>query len=124
MAKTKKTSKASKVSKKLGKPAKRKRTVAKQAARRSPVKREAHLRKSKTEGFLEKIRNNSMVEYFTRLRILNPAAQLMSKQNENEPRREGGFVRLAHAREEFTAPVLTKGKSVVAAQSDLKKKRK
>jgi hypothetical protein len=81
------------------------------------------LRKSKTEGFLEKIReDNSMVEYFTRLRIMNPAAQLIS--GLNEPRREGGFVRLAHAREEFTAPVLSKGKSVEASKADAKKKRK
>jgi hypothetical protein len=70
-----------------------------------------HLKNSKTKNFLERIRSdNSMVEYFTQLRIMNPAAQLTS--NLNEPRREGGFVRLAHAREEFTAPVITKGKSV------------
>ena len=51
-----------------------------------------------------------MIEYVTNLRIMNPAAKL---QNElNAPRREGGFVRLAHAREEFTAPILSKGKSV------------
>jgi hypothetical protein len=63
-----------------------------------------------------------MVEYFTQLRIMNPAAQLGS--NLNEPRREGGFVRLAHAREEFTAPVLTKGKSVLAKKSGRKRRGK
>lgn len=74
-------------------------------------RRKGHVRQSKTDNFLENIReNNSMVEYITQLRIMNPAAQLTT--NLNEPRREGGFVRLAHAREEFTAPVLTKGKSV------------
>ncbi len=70
----------------------------------------SHLRHSKTDNFLESVRSNSMVEYFTRLRIMNPAAQL--KASLNEPRREGSFVRLAHAREEFTAPIITKGKSV------------
>ncbi len=49
-----------------------------------------------------------MVDYFTRLRILNPAAE--REKSLNIPRREGGFVRLAHAREEFSAPVLNKGK--------------
>lgn len=75
----------------------------------------SHLRQSKTDDFMEKIRkDNSMVEYFTKLRILNPAATLMSP--ENQTRREGSFVRLAHAREEFTAPVLTKGKAALSAQ--------
>lgn len=70
-----------------------------------------HLRHTKGDDFLKKLHeDNSMVEYFTRLRILNPAATLLKSLN--EPRREGGFVRLAHAREEFTAPILTKGKSV------------
>lgn len=63
-----------------------------------------------------------MVQYFTNLRILNPAAQLTSSLN--EPRREGGFVRLAHAREEFTAPVLTKGKSVTPPRKTSKAKRR
>ena len=52
-----------------------------------------------------------MVEYFTRLTILNPAADVREKSPES--RREGAFVRLAHAREEFTAPILMKGKSVI-----------
>jgi len=43
------------------------------------------------------------------LRIMNPAAQIHSELN--GAHREGGFVRLAHAKDEFTAPVITKGKS-------------
>lgn len=74
----------------------------------------SHLRKSKTDGFLEKFKagrsGDAMVEYFMNLRVMNPAAKRLTELN--EPRREGGFVRLAHAREEFTAPILTKGKSV------------
>jgi hypothetical protein len=77
---------------------------------KAPRSAKPSLRRSKTANFLKRIRENSMVEYFTQLRIMNPAAQLTT--NLNEPRREGGFVRLAHARDEFTAPVLTKGKSV------------
>jgi hypothetical protein len=80
-------------------------------------RKKAPLRQSKTSGFLKKIRSdNSMVEYFTQLRIMNPAAQLT--RNLNQPRREGGFVRLAHARDEFTAPVLSKGKYALAKQAE------
>ncbi len=61
-----------------------------------------------------------MVEYFMNLRIMNPAAQIRS--DLNEPRREGGFVRLAHAREEFTAPIITKGKSVLSQIKAIKPK--
>jgi hypothetical protein len=83
--------------------------------KKKSTKRPSHIKKSKTENFLEKIQtNNSMVEYITQLRIMNPAAQLTTSLN--EPRREGGFVRLAHAREEFTAPILSKGKSVNRAK--------
>jgi hypothetical protein len=82
-----------------------KKAKAKTKAKTKPV-----IQKSKTKNFLKRIRENSMVDYFTKLRILNPAAQLMT--DSNEPRREGGFVRLAHARDEFTAPIITKGKSV------------
>ena len=71
------------------------------------------VKSSTKEEFLKSVRKrNPMVEYISQLRILNPAAEITSQLN--EPRREGGFVRLAHAREEFTAPVLTKGKSVSA----------
>ena len=74
------------------------------------------LKKSKTPDFLEKLKkNNSMIEYITSLRIMNPPALLQSKAD--EPRREGAYVRLAHAREEFKAPVLTKGKSVSSKKS-------
>ncbi|MBI3294890.1 MAG: hypothetical protein HYZ71_09190 [Deltaproteobacteria bacterium] len=72
------------------------------------------LRQSKSKDFLKRFsEDQSMVEYFTQLRIMNPAAEL--KKGLNAPRREGGFVRLAHAREEFTAPIITKGKSVQKA---------
>ena len=78
---------------------------------RKVKKRAPHLKQSKSGNFLERFKNdNSIVEYLTNLRVLNPAAE--RGKDLNEPRREGGFVRLAHAREEFTAPVLTKGKSV------------
>lgn len=70
-----------------------------------------HLKKSKSPDFLERFKKDqSMVEYLTQLRIMNPAAErnvLM-----NKPRREGRFVRLAHARDEFEAPKLSHGKSV------------
>ena len=66
-------------------------------------------RKSKTENFLEKFLSDySMIEYFTRLKMVNESARSVSPAS----RREGRFVTLAHAREEFTAPVLTHGKSV------------
>lgn len=72
------------------------------------------IRKSKSEDFLKRFsEDQSMVEYLTELRIMNPAAEI--KKGLNTPRREGAFVRLAHAREEFTAPVITKGKSVQKA---------
>lgn len=61
-----------------------------------------------------------MIEYMTRLHILNPAAKLMS--SESKERREGGYVSLAHAREEFKAPEISKGKG--AAAEEKKKKRK
>jgi hypothetical protein len=65
-------------------------------------------RKSKSPDFLERKKTDqAMVEYLTRLRIMNPAADLSS-----DKARDGRFVRLAHANEEFPAPVLTKGKSV------------
>jgi len=51
-----------------------------------------------------------MVEYLTSLRIMNPAAELQNFMN--APRREGRFIRLAHANEEFEAPQLSHGKSV------------
>ncbi len=87
-------------------------------AKKAKKKTTQHLKKSKSPNFLERLReDNPMVEYLTNLRIMNPAADI--KNSLNQPRREGGFVRLAHAREEFTAPIITKGKSVVA-----KKKRK
>lgn len=49
-----------------------------------------------------------MVEYFTRLTVMNPAAS----KEKDAPKRDGRYVRLAHANEEFEAPVFTKGKSV------------
>ena len=74
-------------------------------------KRAKHLKPSKSDDFLERLRNDSsMIEYLTKLRMMNPAAE--RSQSLNPLRREGRFVRLAHAREEFTAPLLTKGKSV------------
>lgn len=102
--------------------AKTKKTPKKKPARRSKLKKASskvsHLRQSKTDDFLEKLRsNNSMIEYFTRLTVLNPpAAKLMSK--DSGGKREGAFVRLAHAREEFTAPVITKGKSARKPSDD------
>ena len=63
-----------------------------------------------------------MVDYITSLRVMNPAAKKESELN--APRREGGFVRLAHAREEFTAPVLTKGKAALAKKRDARAARK
>ncbi len=79
--------------------------------KKKTTKSASHLRQSKSKDFLKRLQQeNSMVEYFTRLTILNPpAARLLSP--ETETRREGGFVRLAHAKEEFRAPVITKGKS-------------
>lgn len=106
---------------------KKKKVKKKTATKRSPKKRPplskaSHLRQSKTEDFINRLKqNNSMVDYFTRLSILNPAAKLVSP---GETRREGSFVRLAHAREEFTAPVLTKGKAVIAAQKEALARRK
>ena len=84
--------------------------------RKKPSKKKApkdtsHLKKSKSGDFLERFRRDTaMVDYLTSLRVLNPAAE--RGKSLNEPRREGGFVRLAHAREEVTAPIITKGKSV------------
>ncbi len=113
MAKAKKRSK----SKAKSRPATKRKPKQKLAGKAS------HLRQSKTEDFVERLKNNnSMVEYFTRLRILNPAAQLMS--TGEQPRREGSFVRLAHANEEFTAPVLTKGKAFLAAQKEAAARRR
>jgi len=112
MAKKKKKKKTTK------KPVSKKKPVARRKKAVSRRKKAAapRFRKSKTEGFLEKIReDNSMIEYMTKLRVMNPAATLTRQLN--EPRREGGFVRLAHANEEFTAPVLTKGKSVFAREN-------
>jgi hypothetical protein len=95
--------------------AKTKPSAKNKAAARRKTPTEPRFRKSKTPNFLEKIReDNSMVEYMTKLRVMNPAATLTRQLN--EPRREGGFVRLAHANEEFTAPVLTKGKSVASRE--------
>ena len=77
----------------------------------SAPKAGSHLRKSKSGDFLERFRKDTaMVDYLIGLRVLNPAAERGKELN--MPRREGGFVRLAHAREEFTAPIITKGKSV------------
>ena len=86
------------------------RTKAKAKVKTKAKVKASNLRQSKTPDFLEKLKkNNSMVDYFTRLTILNPpSAKLMSK---DETRREGSFVRLAHAREEFSAPVIIGGKS-------------
>jgi hypothetical protein len=94
----------------------------KSAAGKTPVKVKSTIRKSKSDEFLKNLHSNSMVDYFTELRIMNPAAQLT--RNLNEPRREGGFVRLAHAREEFTAPILSKGKSVSSALKNSKRSNK
>lgn len=67
------------------------------------------IRKSKSENFLEKFHSDrSMIEYLARLRMVNEPARTVSLVS----RREGRFVTLAHAREEFSAPVLTQGKSV------------
>jgi hypothetical protein len=105
---------------------KRSKRGGKSSKRKAPDR--SHIRKSKTDDFMEKFKSGrateAMVEYFTNLRIMNPAAKLIS--GLNEPRREGGFVRLAHAREEFTAPILTKGKSVTPpkAARPRKKRRK
>ena len=70
-----------------------------------------------------------MIEYMTELKIMNPAAQYNGLMN--KPRRKGSFVSLAHAREEFTAPALSKGKSALSASktsknepSDIKTKRR
>jgi len=77
---------------------------------------------SKSKDFLERLHESeAMVEYLTRLRILNPAAKLLS--NPTEPRREGGFVRLAHAREEFSAPVLSKGKAAERKRREAKRRK-
>jgi len=110
MAKVKKTAK--KTAKKAKKTTKKlKRITRKSKKPAEKTEKTSYMRRSKTAHFLKRIlTDNSMVEYFTKLRIMNPAAQITS--NLNEPRREGGFVRLAHAREEFTAPIITKGKSV------------
>ena len=82
-------------------------------------KKADHLKKSKSGDFLERFRRDTaMVDYLTSLRVLNPAAE--RGKTLNEPRREGGFVRLAHAREEFTAPVITKGKSALSRNSKKK----
>jgi hypothetical protein len=86
-----------------------------------PKADKGRFRKSKSPDFLEKFKNSTaMAEYFYSLRIMNLAAD--RTKSLSEPRREGSFVRLAHAREEFTAPVLTKGKSVQRAA--LKKRKK
>ncbi len=74
----------------------------------------ANVRKTKSKDFLKRLgEDNSMVEYFTQLRIMNPPAEI--RNGVSVSHREGGFVRLAHALEEFTAPVLSKGKSVQTA---------
>lgn len=76
---------------------------------------------SKSGDFSEKIKdNNPMEEYFTRLTILNPAAR--QGMPLNEPKRKGSFVRLAHAREEFVAPVLNKGKAAIRRRTERKSK--
>jgi hypothetical protein len=81
------------------------------------------LKPSKTPGFLKKLREeNPMIDYFTRLTILNPAAQRLSP--DNQSRREGSFVRLAHAREEFTAPVLTKGKAALSRKREAARRKR
>ena len=77
-------------------------------------------RKSKGKDFLKHVKENTMVDYMTRLKILNPPAE----HTLNEPRREGGFVRLAHARDEFTAPVLSKGKAALARMKKEKETKK
>lgn len=93
------------------------RSQARSGAKRNKKKGATGHRQSKTENFLENIRkNNSMIEYITALRIMNPAARLSA--DPTLPRREGGFVRLAHAREEFPAPVLNKGKAYEARRRE------
>lgn len=85
------------------KPLKKKKTAKKRPAKQS------HLRQSKSSDFLEKIReHNPMVEYFSRLTVMNPPAEASTESSAQK--RDGGYVRLAHAREEFSAPVITKGK--------------
>jgi len=98
----------------------KKKSTIKPRAKPSTKTKSTRFRASKTENFLENIRtNNSMIEYITKLRIMNPAATLQS--SPGDPRREGGFVRLAHARDEFEAPKLSKGKSVSSARRSKRK---
>ena len=74
-------------------------------------------RQSKSEDFLDRIReHNPMIEYFSALTIMNPASTLMNQANRN-----GAFVRLAHAKEEFVAPIITKGKSASRKSSRMKR---
>ena len=87
------------------------------------TKKKREVRQSKTENFLENIqKDNSMIEYITNLRIMNPAATLSNQLA--DPKREGRFVRLAHARDEFEAPVITKGKSALRRKRSSEKSKK
>lgn len=75
--------------------------------------RKIRIRRSKSDDFLKQVRQAGMIEYLIRLKIMNQASL---RQEPQIPRREGAFVTLAHAREEFVAPVLSKGKSVSRKQ--------
>lgn len=69
------------------------------------------VRNSKSRGFLKKIeKENPMLQYFSDMGLLNAAAESSSLLNPTD--RKGSFVTIAHAKSEFTAPVITKGKSV------------
>ncbi len=85
--------------------------------------KKSHLRRSKSENFLEKLRSRKegdhipMLEYFTRLSILNTPSL-----RDGAPKKAGRFVKLAHANDEFEAPILTKGKSVSREKKRVQKK--
>lgn len=89
------------------------------------AKTTSNVKSSSKADFIESLKtNNSMVDYMSRLSVMNPAAKM--EKDFNKPQREGAFVRLAHARHEFTAPVLSKGKAKnrELAEAKLKKKNK
>jgi hypothetical protein len=80
-----------------------------------------NIKRSKTENFLENIqKDNTMIDYMINLRVLNKASQFLSDSNKSS--RDGRFVSLAHANEEFTAPVITKGKSAAKAKKPRRRK--
>jgi len=93
------------------------------ATKRKKVKRNKGILKSKTKGFLKQLRkNNSMIEYLIRLKIMNPAATLLSSESGNK--RDGSYTSLAHANQEFKAPKLSKGKVVEMEKRAKAKKRR